>query len=1293
MKHPRSSALWLCAVIIALPPLFVGESIRPSTASARRNPQDRPISHRRIAKEDKTNPTLTPQEDETNPTLTPQEVQSAAQKITVRITSANGGGSGVLIASKGTTYLVLTNKHVVGRNTQFQLQTPDGKKHKATLLPNTKIDPKYDISLLQFTSDRKYALADLDTGTPLAENRPIYSVGYPYDSDKMRISTGTVTQLSDVPLEDGTQIGYKIAKNSPDIKQGMSGGPIVDGRGVLLGINTIGSYPILPNYTYFDGSRPNAKQATAYRAANWGVPVHNLLTQLDANILYGYQNFPKVQRQVTPTGYMAKLNRETRQQTVRIEDECGSGSGVIVAKQGNTYYALTAKHVVETPPEVTTCRPGRHKDLKIITHNQERYQIEPSNVTVAEGVDLAIVKFTSQTQYPIAKLGNYSPIGKATVFVGGYPARQKIDSPLWQWQLNPGEVEDKEQGKVQVQDKQSFSNGYDIIYNSISHGGMSGGAVFDTDGRVIGIHGRAEGESEKLIIGNSLGLSIQTFLGLAARFQVPKSLKVSSHAPMILSSQERATVIAIRDNLATPQAESNGEQWLAYGNQLYRIKKYTDAAIAFDKAIAKGQQYQLLGNYGKTLALGSRDNIQALRAISTAISVVPATERRRYYYLWKYQSAIFIELGKDDEAMKSIDIAIGLESNDLILFNQKAQIFSKKKQYNQAIAIYDSILNKQSEAYAYVNRGIAKYQLGQKQAAITDYDRAISINPNLAYAYVNRGITKYQLGQKQAAITDYNRAISINSNLAESYYNRGIVKYELGQKQAAIADYDRAIFTNPNYTDAYYNRGIIKYELGQKEAAINDFNRAIFINPNYAQAYYNRGNVKYELGQKQAAIDDFNRVIAINPNDALAYINRGNVKSELGQKQAAINDYNLAITINPNDAKAYSNRGLVKFELGQQQAAIADYNRAIAINPNDAIAYSNRGNAKYQLGQKQAAIIDYNQAIFINPNYAKAYSNRGLVKSELGQKQAAITDFDRAITIDPNYASAYVNRGLAKSELGQKQAAIADYDQAIAINPNDANAYYNRGVVKFELGQKQSAIADFDRAIAINPNDANFYYNRGTIKYQLGQNEAAIADYDRAIAINPNLAPAYYNRGNTKFALGQKQAAIADFNRAIAIKPDLAQAYYNRGSVKSALGQKQAAIADFDQAITINPNYAEAYNNRGNIKSELGQKQAAIADFDRVIAINPNLAQAYYNRGNTKSELGQKRAAIADYDRAIAINSNDANFYYNRGKVKVELGQKQAAINDLMRAAELLRQQNRLDDYRKVMALIQQIRG
>jgi tetratricopeptide (TPR) repeat protein len=282
---------------------------------------------------------------------------------------------------------------------------------------------------------------------------------------------------------------------------------------------------------------------------------------------------------------------------------------------------LTAKHVVWNSNNKTF-----HSNIKTITDDQQSYAIQPSDITLAEGQDLAVVKFTSNVKYPVARLGNYSPNQNTIVFAGGYPGREKIDSPLWQWQLNPGLVSDKETGKINTQDIQSFSNGYDLIYTNISYSGMSGGPIFDTDGRVIGIHGKAEGSGD-LILGQSLGISIQTFIGIHNRLKVPNLLKISNDQAENLNEADLLTVSTIAENVTKPQDESNGEQWLHYGNQLYRVGNFTEAVLAFDKAIARGEQYKLLGYYGRMLALFEKNNLQALASISSAISAVSDSEK------------------------------------------------------------------------------------------------------------------------------------------------------------------------------------------------------------------------------------------------------------------------------------------------------------------------------------------------------------------------------------------------------------------------------------------------------------------------------------------------------------------------------------------------------------------------------------------------------------------------------------------------------------------------------------------
>jgi tetratricopeptide (TPR) repeat protein/S1-C subfamily serine protease len=896
--------------------------------------------------------------------LTVSAAQELAAKITVKIQVGDGGGSGVLIGKKGDTYLVLTNAHVVQEKSGVKVQTVDGQGYVARRVPDIQVE-KFDLALLEFKSSRVYQLASFSNfetkgEAALTEGRDVFAAGFAFDSVALRFLEGEVTQLPQEPFFNGNQVGY-VTKG--DLKQGMSGGPVLDSLGSLVGINTTLAHPVVDSYVYADGSKAPLDKIAEYRRANWSVPVYNFLTRLNPDILYSYKQLPKLHRAVTPTGYMAKLDRQARLVTVRIENAAGNGSGVIVSRDGNNYYVLTAEHVVKNT-----------KDLKVTTHDQRSYKISPGDISRSVGTDLAVIKLTSSQVYSVAELGNYSIADKSLVFPGGWPAPKNINSQQWQWQLNPGTISDRIQGDFQTQDKQSFSNGYDLIYTSVTYGGMSGGPVFDSAGRVIGIHGRAEGAGGN-ILGKSLGISIKTFLGLAAPLGVKKTSVVTS-TPEILDRTNLQSVALVQNNISTPNDSSTANQWIEYGNQLYRLNKYTDAVKAFDRAIVL-QPNSILTYYGRGLALlEAGDFIIALNSFDRAISLISASEQSKFYYLWKYRSLTLKVLERYPESLVAISQAISLEPNDIILLNAKANLLSRAKRDSEAIKIYDQIISLEKKAWAYSNRGNAKIALGDKKGAIIDYDSAIRINPQLAEAYCNRGNVKSALGDNNGAIIDYNSAIRINPRFAVAYYNRGIVKYIVGDKKGATIDYDSAIRINPQYAEAYYNRGNVKSALGDNKGAIIDYDSAIRINPQYDDAYSNRGVAKSALGDNKDAIIDYDSAIRINPQDAKSYSNRGVAKSALGDNKGAIIDFNSAIRINPRFAEAYNNRGLAKYDLGDKKGAIIDYDNAIHINPQLAEPYANRGIAKYYyLGEKQGAIDDLNIAakLFKAQNNQAAY--------------------------------------------------------------------------------------------------------------------------------------------------------------------------------------------------------------------------------------------------------------------------------------------------------------------------------
>jgi tetratricopeptide (TPR) repeat protein/S1-C subfamily serine protease len=925
----------------------------------------------------------------------PQKLQTLVKQITVRVIGDNNGGSGTIFAKKGNSYLVVTNSHVLLGVNKVQIKTPDNQIYSAQILPNTNFG-KLDLVVLQFTSNQNYCLPKEIASFDINTDTPVIAAGYSSSKGEIVFRTGTVKQIISQPsLKAGYEIGY-----TSDIEQGMSGGAIISSQGYLLGINGISSYPLVNSgYVYTNGKRPTNTEIQQLRKLSWGIPIKTVLGQVRPEVLTAYNlPLPDIKQQIaeTPlTGWLGELEAKAQQITVRIDSSSGSnGSGVIIAKEGDIYTVLTAAHVVCKPPDKPgKCEPNTYQ---ILTVENKQYPVEPSTIKLQEGVDLAVVKFTSRENYQVATLANYPTKDGEYMFTAGYP-RLGEKSP---WRFTLGQIYSKERGLLQTTQSDfnnnssgtsqaaiSLTGGYELVYSSITFGGMSGGPILDSQGRVIGIHGRTEGEAAidnnsssggNIQLGNSLGIPVSTFLALATRLNTQAQKIETTQTPELNQQKVKSIQTAIL-SVDVSQGNTTASQWLERGNQLWRLRRYPEAIQAFEAAIKQKPEFIHLAYYGKGLALGwSGKYPEAITALQQAVKSQPD-----FVPAWLYLSGGYKRSNQLDKALAAINQAIQLQPNNPNLYNQKWVVLSSLKRYREAEAAINKAIELSPRAEFYYNRGNVRKDLGDKQGAIDDFNQALKINPNYADAYINRGNVRNELGDKPGAIDDYNQALKINPNLALAYNNRGIVRKNLGDKPGAIDDYNLAIKFNPNFALAYNNRGNVRDDLGDKPGAIDDYTQAIKINPNFAQAYYNRGVVRDDLGDKPGAIDDYTQAIKINPNFAQAYYNRGVVRSKLEDKQGAIDDYTQAIKINPNYAQAYYNRGNARFVLGDKQGAIDDYNLAIKFNPNLAQAYYNRGIVYYQLGDKQKAREDLQRAaqLFMAQGNTAAYEKiMGLLK-------------------------------------------------------------------------------------------------------------------------------------------------------------------------------------------------------------------------------------------------------------------------------------------------------------------------
>ena len=169
----------------------------------------------------------------------------------------------------------------------------------------------------------------------------------------------------------------------------------------------------------------------------------------------------------------------------------------------------------------------------------------------------------------------------------------------------------------------------------------------------------------------------------------------------------------------------------------------------------------------------------------------------------------------------------------------------------------------------YFDSGYDKAKAYDYSGAISDYTKAIDLDPNYADAYFKRGYIRYFLGDEfDHAIADFTIFIELVPNniistyIARAYYYRALSKFELDREDVsgAIADLTKAIELQPDYRDAYFHRGYIKEGLNDYTGSISDFTKAIefslFLDANL---YYRRGLSKEQFGDLNGACIDWKK--------------------------------------------------------------------------------------------------------------------------------------------------------------------------------------------------------------------------------------------------------------------------------------------------------------------------------------------------------------------------------------------------------------------------------------------------
>jgi S1-C subfamily serine protease len=160
-----------------------------------------------------------------------ETVSPAVISVTSRGTDGRGGGgSGFIVTPDG---YAITNSHVVDNRPKLEAETAEGDRLRAEIIGD---DPATDLAIVRLAASG-LPYAQLGDSDALRVGQLVIAMGSPFGFQST-VSTGVVSALGrSMRARDGRLI-ESIVQHAAPINPGNSGGPLVDSRGLVVGINT-----------------------------------------------------------------------------------------------------------------------------------------------------------------------------------------------------------------------------------------------------------------------------------------------------------------------------------------------------------------------------------------------------------------------------------------------------------------------------------------------------------------------------------------------------------------------------------------------------------------------------------------------------------------------------------------------------------------------------------------------------------------------------------------------------------------------------------------------------------------------------------------------------------------------------------------------------------------------------------------------------------------------------------------------------------------------------------------------
>jgi tetratricopeptide (TPR) repeat protein len=302
--------------------------------------------------------------------------------------------------------------------------------------------------------------------------------------------------------------------------------------------------------------------------------------------------------------------------------------------------------------------------------------------------------------------------------------------------------------------------------------------------------------------------------------------------------------------------------------------------------------------------------------------------------------------------------------------------------------------------------------VGQLDSAIDDCNRGVELDSTNADYYISRAGAYTLIGDHEAAVADYGRALALSPAHPGICLGRGIAYLRGAEYSMAREDFTRTIELvsdsaemSPVQAMAHCCRGMTHSKEGQWKSALDDYEASIDLDSGIYLPYAERAAEWSRRGEYDLAMDDCSRAIEIEPGCG-SYAARGDVYLSMGNIDAAIADLKKATEDDQDCTRGYQSLAVAHYRAGALFDAVEACNNCLAIlvrYGGDWTAHRITALLAQCEGRYTDAVEEYTLTLEKQPFAAGCYSRRGDAYHELGEAEKALEDWKKAHEIDASY--------------------------------------------------------------------------------------------------------------------------------------------------------------------------------------------------------------------------------------------------------------------------------------------------